>query len=96
MVACPDCQRLRTPGGLHICLAEALAVRGLTVAATPDSGPRSLSRRLDSGTGRGVVTEKKPICSENYMVPRPVSAFSLPGDGPAAQVWNALVARRTS
>lgn len=41
MMVCPDCQRLRTPTGLHICLKAALAVRGPTVAATPASGPRS-------------------------------------------------------
>lgn len=86
MIACTECHRLRRPNGLHICLAVAL------------------SRRLDSGTGHGVVTAKTPIRSENYRNvitdlaphnrsagPLPVSAFSLPGDGPAARVWNALV-----
>lgn len=90
-MVCVDCHRVRTPTGLHICLAKALAVRGLSVAATTTAWPRCESRRLDTAQGHGAVTEKRPIRSENYSVPRPVSAFSLPGDGPAARVWNALV-----
>ena len=43
---------------------------------------------------RGAVTQMKPVWPENYTELRRVNAFRLPGDGPAARIWNALVEGR--
>lgn len=76
MMVCPDCQRLRTPTGLHICLAAAKA----RFASIDPVSHRGNAEHHDSLL--------KPSKREDL---RRIGTILLPGSDAVARIWNAVV-----
>jgi hypothetical protein len=58
--------------------------------------PTGLHICLEKALAARASTPRPPavLVSRRLETPAPISSFTLPGDGPAARVWNALVERR--